>query len=149
MTNDELLEAIRTGNHDLCPFCGYNDLDYGDPWPVGNEEQVINECPSCNARWRQIYTLSNAEVLREPGEPEPTEPEEGDLFTYDEIHFYELGSAGIFDVKLDRGWKVRVPLGGPWQPAVRDYMDKQKFWPSVWLIDDHGGVTLLSLEEDE
>ncbi|MBT9260175.1 MAG: hypothetical protein KM310_10575 [Clostridiales bacterium] len=28
--------------------------------------------------------------------------------------------------------------------AIRAKMDREKFWPNVWLRDDHGGMELLT-----
>jgi hypothetical protein len=73
-------------------------------------------------------------------------PESGDLVTYDHEYFYEIGKAGVFDVKLKRNFSVRVPRDEDWQPHVKAFMDKDQYWPNVWFIDDHGGHLLLSLE---
>jgi hypothetical protein len=77
------------------------------------------------------------------------EPCDGDLVTYDYEFFYELGSTSIFEIKLKRGYKVRVSDSTDWRDEVREYMDSQNFWPNVYFVSDHGNVTLLSLEDDE
>jgi hypothetical protein len=31
------------------------------------------------------------------------------------------------------------------QLAIREKMTAEQFWPNVWMIDDHGGASLLQL----
>lgn len=72
-------------------------------------------------------------------ECEPTEPDQGDWITEDYITFREYEGRGV----------IRIPLGGPWQYAVRDRMDREKFWPNVWLAEERGGYMLITRELDE
>jgi hypothetical protein len=74
------------------------------------------------------------------------QPEEGDLFTFDYEYFFEVGDAGVFDVKLKKRAKVHVPEGKDWRDCVKKYMDDMQFWPGVWFVSDHGNVTNLSME---
>jgi hypothetical protein len=68
------------------------------------------------------------------------EPEEGDLVTEDHRRFFEVGFQ-------HKGPRVVVPEDDDWRPHVRAYMDRQKFWPNVWWISDHGNAHLLTLAD--
>jgi hypothetical protein len=60
--------------------------------------------------------------------------EEGDYTTEDHIHFYQYG-------KL----VVTVPDGNSIKKAIDAHMDKEKFFPNVFFISDHGNVHLINL----
>jgi hypothetical protein len=70
----------------------------------------------------------------------PGEPEAEDLVTTDHQQFFALDA-------LHRGVVVTVPAGGDWRPYVRDYMEKERFFPNVWFISDHGNSHLLNWED--
>ena len=63
-------------------------------------------------------------------EAEPEEPEEGDLVTEDNQHFYQDGKM-VLDVGPDASTQT------VWRELNR-HMDKEKFYPNVWWISDHG-----------
>jgi hypothetical protein len=81
----------------------------------------------------------NRKRLKIADDEPPSEPEECDLVTTDHMRFYEVGTPG--------GPKITVGLDDDWRPAVRAYMERTKYWPSVWFISDHGNSHLLSLED--
>lgn len=58
--------------------------------------------------------------------------EEDDYCTEDHHNFYQNG-------KL----VVEVPEGEEWEPYIREHMEKEGFFPSVWFISDHGNEHLL------
>lgn len=66
--------------------------------------------------------------------------------TYDHQKFYEVGHTSVFEVKLGRNYVVNVPGDEDWEPHVKEYMHRVKFWPSVWFVSDHGNAHRLSLE---
>lgn len=68
--------------------------------------------------------------------PEP-EPDEEDIFTEDHHHFYHNG-------KL----VVEVPEGEDWQPYLREYTEKEGFFPNIWFTSDHGNNHLISVTDD-
>ncbi len=105
-----------------CDVCG-EELPYG---------QATGTCPEC---LRAILVNS---VEDEESEPDP---EEEDLITSDHRHFYEKGACGPGPV-------VTVPDGEDWRPHVKAYMDRQKFWPNVFFISDHGNAHLLEWNEE-
>lgn len=90
-------------------------------------DSTTETCPEC----LRVVVANSVE--------EPDEPDEGDWITEDHIVFRECGGKGV----------IRIPLGGPWQPAVRDRMEREQFWPNVWLLSDHGNYHLMSLDEEE
>jgi hypothetical protein len=69
-----------------------------------------------------------------------TEPEEEDLVTADHRQFFVVGSS-------NRRPAVTVPDGDDWRPYVRDFMEKERFFPNVWFISDHGNSHLLNWED--
>lgn len=94
------------------------------------------------------------EYLPDPDITFGGEPEEGDLFTEDHIHFYEVGSSDRGPVVTihDPGNKMLNIPGDPNTPANDEYMWKmldrymqsQKFFPNVWFISDHGNAHLMT-----
>ena len=76
---------------------------------------------------------------------EPTEPEECDYVTADDtscgaMHFREYGTGRLLlSVKPDET---------SWVRAVRDHMDRERFWPNVWSLSDHGNWHLLRLDDE-
>lgn len=71
-------------------------------------------------------------VLSPQGE-DPTKPEEGDIITPDHHHWWQQGK--LYYVGNEEGLVVN--------------MDEDKFWPNVWLEDDHGGYTLIRINFTE
>lgn len=101
-------------------------------WSQEEAEQALKE----------RYTEEDGLVVRQcedSEEEEPTEPEEGDYTTEDYRKFYQYG-------KL----VVSIPMedydADPdcWTKAVKEHMNSQRFWPSVWHCSDHGNWSLLS-----
>ena len=67
------------------------------------------------------------------------EPEEGDYTTDDYAHFYQYGKL-VYVVDADEP--------DTWQEQLRHEMDRQAFWPNVWVISDHGNSCLLDVWTD-
>jgi hypothetical protein len=70
-------------------------------------------------------------------EPRFDEPEEGDYITYDHRKFYQYGKL-VLTVPDEYTSEEMVR-------ALREYMDREKFWPNAWWISDHGNSVLLDL----
>jgi hypothetical protein len=70
----------------------------------------------------------------------PGQPEAEDLVTTDHQHFFAVDT-------LHKGVVVTVPAGDDWRPYVRDYTEKEPFFPNVWFISDHGNSHLLNWED--
>lgn len=64
---------------------------------------------------------------------EPYEPEEGDITTSDDWHWYQYGKLYL--------------TGDETNLVVK--MDQDKLWPNVWRVDDHGGYTLIRVNLTE
>lgn len=67
--------------------------------------------------------------------PEYDEPEEGDFVIQDRPHGYEVSPGGDGFIS--------------YQSAVvfiQEQMDRDTYYPDVWLMDDHGGFTNISDE---
>lgn len=59
------------------------------------------------------------------------EPQEDDYVTEDFCKFYQYGKLAVRTTE-DR-----------WERDVRAHMDKERFWPSIWMISDHGNAHLV------
>lgn len=66
------------------------------------------------------------------------EPEEGDYFTEDHIHFYQYEKLVVEVLNEEDDWR----------PYIKTHMEEQKFWPNVWFVSDHGNFRLLSPVEE-
>lgn len=77
----------------------------------------------------------------------PGEPEEEDLVTYDDKHFYSVGSHSVFDIKLKRNCAFVVGDDEDRDEAIKAYMDKNNFSPNAWSISDHGNAHRIDLSE--
>ncbi len=65
---------------------------------------------------------------------EPTEPEEDDITTSDHRKFYQSGKLVL-----------TVDEDDDHVQALKEFMDKEKFWPNCWFISDHGNAHLMDL----
>ena len=92
---------------------------------------------------------------------ESTEPEEGDYTTEDYRTFYQYGKAVVtvptdFDPHevpfLSKKSPLRKLFTKPpeaWQVAIVSHMVKSKFFPDLWVINDHGNRTLVNIYTTE
>lgn len=64
------------------------------------------------------------------------EPEEGDLYTYDHREVFVWGG-------LSRKPVLVVSDVNKFEAQVAAYMKRDKFWPNVWFISDHGNAHLI------
>lgn len=62
-------------------------------------------------------------------------PSEDDITTEDEQSFYQYGKLYYFVGRDVDDWK----------PALKQKMDRDQFWPNVWVISDHGNATLIEM----
>lgn len=125
-TEKEAIAACKKvyGGEDIeCPECG-TEFKENDGFETADDEVCCSE--DCAVR-HEI-----AEGLREPAEPE-----EGDLTTENHRVFWSRGKVA-FAVGEDEDWRQ----------AAREWMDREQFWPNVWLISDHGNAHLLSMSEE-
>jgi hypothetical protein len=68
--------------------------------------------------------------------PDEFDPDSGDISTSDHRKFYSYHKLWL-EVAEDDDYKA----------AVKAKMDREKFWPNVWFISDHGNTHLISLED--
>ena len=68
-----------------------------------------------------------------PEDERGDEPEEDDIVTTDHRRWYQSG---------------KIYVTGD-EKALRRKMDKDKFWPNVWFISDHGNAHRMTLEQTE
>jgi hypothetical protein len=75
-------------------------------------------------------------------EDELTEPQDDDILTEDHRHFYQYHKL-ILTVPLDDDGEVE-----DWKPHMREYLEKEQFYPNIWWVSDHGNTHLISVEPD-
>ena len=68
------------------------------------------------------------------------EPCEGDLVTEDHVRFFTIGHSYRWPLQIQRP-DVIVAEDEDWRVVVLASMDKQRFWPNVWCVSDHGNCT--------
>ena len=80
----------------------------------------------------------------------------GDLTTEDRLNFYRHGGGHVLTLQVrepprhvgERGTRTRDAEAGEvsdsamWR-QLGAHMDKEKFWPNVWFISDHGNAHLM------
>lgn len=85
--------------------------------------------------------------------PEPSEPEEGDITTEDHETFYQYGKLVL--ERMPGSWRIVSDRVSTWlmydtedyTTALRAYMERVQFWPNCWFISDHGNAHLMDLTE--
>jgi hypothetical protein len=107
-------------SEDVCSKCGAH-LGYGHP------AFHLGICDNC----------SDDAVQIQEDDP-PTEPDEEDLLTSDHIKFFRRG----FEHK---GPVVTVREGQDWRRELKRYMLRERWYPNVWFVSDHGNSHLLNL----
>lgn len=106
--------------------------------------------PSCdmNQFLDNCYTLEKAmediegeieEDEDDSAEYDINEPTPGDYITDDYKKFYQNGRL-VIDLTDEQSQS--------WKQHVKDHMKRERYYPSVFLISDHGNNHLLSLEEE-
>ena len=65
------------------------------------------------------------------------EPEEDDITTEDDIHFYQYHKLA-FKLTEDEDRNE----------GIKRELDKMQFWPNVWSISDHGNASLINYWEE-
>jgi len=93
---------------------------------------------------------------------EPTEPQEGDITTSDDRHFYMHGKLclelieGHSSGEYWRAHKGHMSRGATWidlgrfasvEQAIKAYMVLENYFPNAWTISDHGNAHLMDLTE--
>jgi hypothetical protein len=61
-------------------------------------------------------------------------PDEGDYVTEDHTHFYQYGKLAVV-----------VSEGQRWAHKLKAHMDRERFWPDVWWLSDHGNAHLIDM----
>jgi hypothetical protein len=69
-------------------------------------------------------------------EEEETEPSDGDYITENERNYYQYGKLAV-TIPTDEGGDLE-----DWRPHVYAHMKAKGFFPSVWIISDHGNAHL-------
>lgn len=62
------------------------------------------------------------------------EPEEGDYTTEDHEHFHQFGKRAVV-----------VDEGAEWPHTLKAHMDRERFWPNVWFLSDHGNAHRIDM----
>lgn len=69
------------------------------------------------------------------------EPEENDAFLTPSGN---LGSK--VSVSIDEEFLGEFTSEEKAEEALKDYMEKNQYWPNIWWVDDHGGISKYTLE---
>lgn len=72
---------------------------------------------------------------------EPQEPQEGDITMHDERGKTVVSMSGKVLGTFGTEKKARF--------FIKQYMDKEKYWPNVWSISDHGNAHLTDVSDEE
>ena len=82
--------------------------------------------------------------LFEEEEEEEESPEEGD-------YIIECTGSKIIISKYNDSppWRHIVKDGDDIKKIISDEMEREKFWPNIWNLSDHGNLSLTTLEEIE
>ena len=75
----------------------------------------------------------------ESDDQDPTEPSECDLVTTDHVHFYERGMSKGVVLTIDEDAEESMTS------QLKHFMDKNRFWPNVWFLSEHGNYHLMCL----
>ena len=118
----------------LCELCGEE---------ISDGEHIDGICADCCMDQESGDDEPDPDdyVQIEEDEP-PDEPEEEDLVTEDHMRFYRHGFA-------HKGPVVTVGEDGDWRKEVKRYMLRERWYPNVWWISDHGNAHLLSLNVED
>lgn len=110
-------------------------------------------CSECGEEWPHGCVCYSEGIKKEPDPDDfvqiqeddpPEEPGEEDMTTADHINLWDGSVFGGH-----RKPAVVVREGQDWRREVKRYMLKQKFYPNVWFISDHGNAHLLNLNGDD
>jgi hypothetical protein len=91
--------------------------------PIDDDKEAGDTCDNCDFEF---------EI------PSSDEPEEGDYITEDHEKFYQYGKF-VLTVDEDDDYKK----------CIREHMEENKFYPSVWFISDHGNAHLIDMSDTE
>lgn len=97
-----------------------------------------------NVNWVEIAEsmLSDYEEEQEDTEDEseddtPSEPEEGDYTSSDYKNWYQYNKRVLVTPEGGEDYKV----------IIKNHMERNNFYPNVWIISDHGNAHLITLQE--
>jgi len=101
----------------------------------------VSSC-DCDEPWEhdEFGDKSNWEEYLE--EEEPTKPEEGDYIiecTGNDIIIYKYNDSPP--------WRHKVKDGDDTKKIISDEMEREKYWPNIWNLSDHGNLSITTLEE--
>jgi hypothetical protein len=67
---------------------------------------------------------------------DPVEPEEGDIVVNEYSYISEVGGR----------WSVPFEDWDQAEQVIKEKMERDQYWPNIWLADDHGRYTLTSID---
>ncbi len=95
-----------------CPKCGE---------PIDDDKEAGDTCDDCG----YVFPATHEEAEAENAD----EPQEGDYTTPDHRKFYQYGKL-VLNLDEDADHVAEV----------KKHMERNKFWPDVWFISDHGNA---------
>lgn len=114
-------------------------LEWSDEWTRCDGCGGLLRSQPDSFHWRPAFQEVDGSFLcehcyEEAGRPnDEPEPEEDDYITPDYVTFYQ-----------NRREVLRVREGESWEDAVREHMEGQQYWPSVWVEEERGGYHLAT-----
>jgi hypothetical protein len=72
-------------------------------------------------------------------QPDPV-PEDSDIYVT------TTGPLGAWHVAYCEGRAIAHERHGNLDAQIRAWMDRQRFWPNLWQVSDHGNIHPYSLE---
>jgi hypothetical protein len=114
----KVLKVDSPGPADFWAKCQF-DSGSGD-----NAERLA----AIKAAFEKFPGVEKVQIVVNESDDEPDEPEESDITTEDDEHWYQDGK--LYYTGNRAGLKKK--------------MDRDQFWPNVWVISDHGNSILIS-----
>ena len=158
--NEQAREAYLTADNttavDNLAYQLKSDHEESMPELDGVWADLLNASLS-EVNWKEIAERLIDEVKddadnEESDDQDPTEPSECDLVTTDHVHFYEYDIAneyGDTSAKPTMSKGVVLTIDEDAEESMtsqlKHFMDKNRFWPNVWFLSDHGNYHLMCL----
>ncbi len=129
-------------------FCFPGCLPDSEPFgPFATEDEALDDARETSG--------DDDEDSDEDEDSEPTEPSDEDITTSDHEKFYQSGDLVLFGAAngewyyYTRGSRhsASVHLGtfhDNHRAALRAYMDRTQYYPTVWFISDHGNAHVMT-----
>ncbi len=147
------------GESDMPQFCAAGEECLCTAFGVGQFlENTLTDhgCETLREAIDRAYTNDKVTDLIElfeefyelpwPGKAEGREPSEEDWVTEDYVTFRAWQGLEKISLRPEPGTKATP--ADDWAVQLKAEMDRQKFWPDVWWLSDHGNAHRIDLEKE-